>query len=67
MSAYANITLEMVYQKLLFIEETVREIDNDLHRLKPEFIQKIKKIEEEDVLTFNTIEDMEKHLDKAED
>ena len=66
MSSYANVTLEMVYQKLLYIEETVKELDDDFHRLKPEFLIKLKKIEEEKIYTFDTIEDMEKRMDEME-
>jgi hypothetical protein len=56
----------MVYQKLLYIEQTVKELDDDFHRPKPEFLIKLRKSEEEKTYTFETIEEMEKQMDEIE-
>lgn len=67
METHANVTLEMVYMKLLNIEKEVMEINEDLHRIKPEFAEKLEKIEKEKTHTFRTIGEMEKHMDEMED
>lgn len=54
----------MVYQKLETIEEEVKEISEDLHRLKPEFVEKLERIEKGKFHTFKSIEEMEKAMDE---
>ncbi|HLC68844.1 MAG TPA: hypothetical protein VJH24_03310 [Candidatus Bilamarchaeaceae archaeon] len=66
MGEYENVTLDMVYKKLQTIEEEVKEISEDLHRVKPEFVEKLKQIEKGKFHTFKSIEEMEKHMDESE-
>lgn len=58
METHANVTLEMVYYKLINIEKEVAEINEDLHRVRPEYVEKLEKIEKEKTHTFRTIEEM---------
>jgi len=58
-----NVTLEMVYIKLQNIEQEVREINEDLHAVRPEFAEKLKNIEKGKTHSFASIEEMEKHLE----
>ncbi|MFH2106663.1 MAG: hypothetical protein ABII22_05340 [Candidatus Micrarchaeota archaeon] len=62
-----NITLSMVYEKLRAIEEEVKEINEDLHRVKPAFVEKLKKIEKGKFHSFKNIEEMEKTMDECKD
>lgn len=64
MGDYENVTLGMVYRKLQVIEKTVEEINEELHEVKPEFIEKLEKIEKSKIHKFKNIEDMESHLNK---
>ncbi len=52
MSKKENVTIAMVYQKLQAIEQEVQEISDDLHRIKPEFVEKLKTIEKGKFHTF---------------
>jgi hypothetical protein len=61
-----NVTLEMLYQKLQVIEEEIKEINEDLHKVRPGFVQKLKKIEKGKSHSFKNIEEMEKHMAKSE-
>ena len=54
----------MVYIKLQNIEQEVKEINKDLHMVKPEFAEKLKDIEKGKTHSFASIEEMEKHLEK---
>ncbi|HIH23070.1 TPA: hypothetical protein HA238_05045 [Candidatus Micrarchaeota archaeon] len=58
-----NVTLEMVYKKLQNIEMEVREISDDLHEVRPEFAEKLKKAEKGKFRVFKSIEEMEKHIE----
>ena len=62
-----NVTLSMVYQKLQSIEAEVKEINEDLHRVRPEFADKLKTIEKGKFHTFKTIEEMEETRDQNSD
>ncbi len=62
-----NITLPMLYQKLQSIEQEVKEINDDLHRIKPEFVEEIKKVEKGKFFTLKNVEEMEKHMDEQMD
>lgn len=66
MGEYENVTLNMLYQKLEVIEQELKEISEDLHRVKPEFVEKLKKIEKGKFHTFKNVEEMEKHIDENE-
>ena len=65
MGEYENVTLEMVYKKLQSIEMEIQEISEDLHEVKPEFIEKLKKIENSKSRTFKNVQEMEEYLDKG--
>ena len=62
-----NVTLDMIYKKLQNIEQEVVEINEDLHELKPEFIEKLRKIEKGKFHRFNSIDEMESYMDKLKD
>ena len=62
-----NITLTMVYQKLQVLEEEIREINDDLHRIRPEFVEKLKKLEKGKFYRFRNLEEMERYMNKEKD
>jgi len=63
MSENENITLGVIYHKLVAIEQDVKEINEDLHRVRPEFVEKLKKIEKEKEHSFKSIKEMEDQMD----
>ena len=60
-----NVTLEMVYQKLTVIEKELEEINEDVHRVKPSYEKKLKEIEKGKAHSFNSLDEMEKHMDET--
>jgi len=59
-----NITLNMIYHKLVVIEQDVKEINDDLHNVRPQFAQRLKEAEQEKTRRFTSLEEMEKEMDK---
>lgn len=49
-----------IKDRLIFLETSFNEINTDLHRVRPEYIQKLKRIEEEGTIS---LEEFEKKLD----
>ncbi len=64
MNAIKNVTLDMLYAKLMSIERDVNEISEDLHRVKPEFAEKLGEIEKEKTHSFRSLEEMEAKMDR---
>lgn len=64
MGEYENVTLDLLYKKLQSIENEVKEINEDLHRVKPSFVEKLKKAEKGKIHKFSSLEEMEKAIDK---
>jgi hypothetical protein len=64
MGDFENVTLDMIYKKLQVIEAEVQEINNDLHAVKPEFAERLKKAESGKIYSFKSIDEMKRHLDK---
>ncbi|MDP3742390.1 MAG: hypothetical protein Q8R15_03685 [Candidatus Micrarchaeota archaeon] len=62
---YANVTLEMVFKKLEGIERELEEISEDVHRVKPNYAEKLKEIEKGKTHSFKNLEEMEKHMDET--
>jgi hypothetical protein len=61
-----NVTLDMIYNKLMTIEYEIKEINEDLDRVRPKFVEKLKEIEKEKTHSFNCLEDMEKQMDEED-
>lgn len=59
MNEYENVTLGMLYQKLQAIENEIKEINEDLHRVRPSFVEKLKKTEEGQIHKFKDVKEME--------
>jgi len=57
----------MLYRKLQVIEDEIKEINEDLHRVKPEFVEKLKKLEKGKFHTFKNVEEMERYIDEQID
>ncbi len=64
MTGENKVTLEMVYAKLEDITQELEEINDDLHVVRPEFVEKLRGIEKGKFHTFNNVADMEKFMDK---
>ena len=43
--------LDFLKIKIISIEETIEDIDNDLHHVKPEYIRKLKSIKKEGTIS----------------
>ncbi|MBE0523979.1 MAG: hypothetical protein IBX40_06585 [Methanosarcinales archaeon] len=43
--------LDFIKTKILSIEETIEDIDNDLHHVKPEYIRKLESIKKEGTIS----------------
>ncbi len=56
--------LSFLKKKVIAIEERVEEIDDDLHELKPEYIEKLKKIEEGKFYSYKTVKDLRVAIEK---
>jgi len=65
MNGNVNVTLDMVYRKLEAIEEEVKEISEDVHRVKPEYVAKLEKIEKGKTRQFKNVEEMDKYLETS--
>jgi len=48
--------LDFLKMKILSIEETVEDIDNDLHHVKPEYIRKLESIKKEGTISSSDFE-----------
>jgi hypothetical protein len=48
--------LDFLKKKIVFIEETVEDIDNDLHHVKPEYIRKLEAIKKEGTISSSDFE-----------
>ena len=48
--------LDFLKAKIVSIEETIVDIDNDLHHVKPEYIQKLESIKEEGTISSSDFE-----------
>ena len=48
--------LDFLKTKILSIEETLLEIDNDLHHVKPEYIRKLQSIKKEGTISSSDFE-----------
>ncbi len=64
MGEYENVTLDLLYKKLQSIEDEVKEINADLHRVKPSFVEKLKKSEKGKIHKFGSLDELEKAMDK---
>ncbi len=71
MGDYENVYLKQISDDLSFIkkkivelEQNVQEINGDLHEVRPDYIQKLKKIEKEPTKKYGNLEEMEKDLKK---
>jgi len=48
--------LDFLKKKIVYIEETVEDIDNDLHHVKPEYIRKLEAIKKEGTISSSDFE-----------
>jgi hypothetical protein len=48
--------LDFLKTKILSIEETIEDIDNDLHHVKPEYIRKLESIKKEGTISSSDFE-----------
>ncbi|MCG7847704.1 MAG: hypothetical protein MIO93_00800 [ANME-2 cluster archaeon] len=48
--------LDFLKKKILSIEETIEDIDNDLHHVKPEYIRKLESIKKEGTISSSDFE-----------
>ena len=63
MNGNANVTLDVIYHKLEAIEQEIKEISEDVHRVKPQYIEKLNEIEKGKTHKFKNLEEMEKQLE----
>jgi hypothetical protein len=48
--------LDFLKKKIVSIEETIEEIDNDLHHVKPEYFRKLEAIKKEGTISSSDFE-----------
>ena len=48
--------LDFLKKKIISIEETIMDIDNDLHHVKPEYIRKLEAIKKEGTISSSDFE-----------
>ena len=48
--------LDFLKKKIVSIEETIMDIDNDLHHVKPEYIRKLEAIKKEGTISSSDFE-----------
>ncbi len=63
MNGHANVTLDVIYHKLEAIEQEIKEISEDVHRVKPQYLEKLKEIENGKTHKFKNLEEMEKQFE----
>ena len=56
--------ISFIKKKILELEEDVHEISADLHEVRPEYIEKLKRIEKEPSKRYKNLEEFEKSLKK---
>ena len=53
-------------EKIIEIQIDVREINNDLHEIKPEYLKKLKKIDKEGKFTeFSNVNELRKFIESS--
>jgi len=48
--------LDFLKKKIISIEETIEDIDNDLHHVRPEYIRKLESIKKEGTISSSDFE-----------
>jgi len=56
--------LDFLKKKIMSIEERVEEISDDLHEVRPEYIEKLKKIESGKFHHYKNIKELRKTIEK---
>lgn len=56
--------LTFLKKKVVAIEERIEEIDDDLHAVRPAYLEKLKKLEKEPTKKYKNLEELEKDLKK---